>query len=108
VAILSFSGTVELDENDSTLPVPFSGSNDWANTGVVITVNIANAVRSFFMFRLLWLRSESRGQRKHSPSGAVANGAATVAIRQGDRKAGRIIPCEYRLAGKDGGISQSA
>jgi hypothetical protein len=47
------SGTAGLDENDSTLPVPSSGSNDCANTGVVMTVSIANAVKSFFTFRLL-------------------------------------------------------
>jgi hypothetical protein len=31
------------------LPVPLSGSNDWANAGVAMIVSAAKAVRSLFM-----------------------------------------------------------
>jgi hypothetical protein len=39
---------------DNTLPVPISGSNDWANAGAPIAVRKAKAVRSFFILVLPW------------------------------------------------------
>src|SRR5262245_60346770 len=55
-AITTFLGTIDLCENDSTLPVPLSGSNDCANAGVAKAVSTARMVRNFFMSLLLRLR----------------------------------------------------
>jgi hypothetical protein len=45
-AVFSFSGA--FCENASTLPVPLSGSNDWAKAGVAMTVSNATVLRNFF------------------------------------------------------------
>jgi hypothetical protein len=45
-AVFSFSGA--FCENASTLPVPLSGSNDWAKAGVAMTVSNTTVLRNFF------------------------------------------------------------
>jgi hypothetical protein len=55
-AILWFWGAAVVCPNDSTLPVPFSGSNDCANAGATKVVSTAKVVRNFFMSLLLWIR----------------------------------------------------
>jgi hypothetical protein len=54
IAILSLRGAVGALLNGRTLPVPLSGSNDWAKAGVAMAVSTAKVVRNFFMSLLLW------------------------------------------------------
>jgi hypothetical protein len=84
-AILSFWvwGAVGIALNGSTLPVPLSGSNDWANAGVVMTASAVKVVSNFVMLFLLWLRVEILwGFREDVRRQLAANGAAITGHTQ--------------------------
>src|SRR3974390_352903 len=79
VAILSTLCAPDVCENCSTLPVPASGSNDWARAGVAIAVMRAMAARSFVTLSLLVLRfkvAELESTRHLLPRGAALGGHA--------------------------------